>query len=143
MNNSQQKPIGRDHRGRLIYPGDMLIDIRNGQLATAYKAEYGKNDEYRVYWFNDSGVLINGVLYDIYAEVDLNLSPERTNYERYFADLGTLDQVVQCSDEICKQYDGKACTETSCPFCWWSLCFWADGPCLESFATWLEEEATI
>lgn len=142
MNNSQQKPIGRDHRGRLIYPGDMLIDIRNGQLVIAYKAEYGKNDEYRVYGFNDSGVLINGVLYDIYAEVDLNLSPERTNYERYFADKGTFDEIEDaftfrepCGSEYCE----------TCPFQAWGEWFGGGdsvGSCI-NFYDWLEEEATI
>lgn len=74
--------------------------------------------------------------------VDIDRSPERTNYERYFSDIGSLDDIVEAFAvmpclELCDE---------SCPFFNWPRNFGfsdsKDEDC-EEFILWLESKATI
>ena len=114
----------RDSRGWIVYEGDVLTDrryvVRTAQCAVALKARRGCTVERG--WS---------------LEVDPDRSPERTNYERWFADLGTLSEVVRASYDICR-------SETRC----WCECVLdclvheAGMPgCLCAFWGWLGETA--
>lgn len=64
--------------------------------------------------------------------VDLDASPERTNYERYFSDLGTREEVREAAASTC---DDAICRD--CPFDgapWW---------CYDGFYRWLDEKAVV
>ena len=72
--------------------------------------------------------------------VDLENSPRRTNYERYFADLGSRDEITQAVEDACFETDSLACRHC-CPFDDWD----EEDPtlCMTGFLNWLDKEATV
>lgn len=111
-------PMPRDSLGRIVYVGDVI-----GNETTV--AEVGMS--YTIVVAHPSGV--STALIASFVAVDLAASPEHTNHERYFADLGTRDEVVSAFDAINCQADGISCFE--CPFeliagecCCWP--YWLD-----------------
>lgn len=111
-------PMPRDSLGRIVYAGDVLA--------------CGATVE-RILPSGGIGVVFpsGGVsgFSSCYETVDLASSPEHTNHERYFADLGTREEVVAAFYAINCQADGIGCFE--CPFeliagecCYWP--YWLD-----------------
>lgn len=117
----------RDSLGRIVYVGDRLLALGEVDLIAG-------------------GKLIIGVSHGRFmvspgrAAVDLEASPERTNYERYFADLGTREEVAEAAKAIC------ACS-CECPACvlndWCETFRVESGFCLLSFCCWLNKRAVI
>ena len=97
----------RDSLGRIVYVGDRLLALGEVDLIAG-------------------GKLIIGVSHGRFmvspgrAAVDLEASPERTNYERYFADLGTRDEVVDAADSCL--FD-RSISCSGCPIDGWGAAF--------------------
>lgn len=121
-------PKHRDRLGRIVYVGDVLD---SGAKVTHIDP--------------DCDILLDArvckptpftVFYAHLVTIDLDASPDHTNYERYFADLGTRADVQNAffdePDYLC---DGPSCCDT-CPF---NL---ITGNCGE-FIDWLDEKAVI
>lgn len=106
-------PTPRDSLGRIVYAGDVLA--------------CGATVE-RILPSGGIGVVFpNGGVSGFsscYETVDLAASPSRTNHERYFADLGTRDEVVAAFHSISCQEEEISCFE--CPFRMVAgeCCFW-------------------
>lgn len=116
-------PMPRDSLGRIVYAGDSLtcgatVDcvLPSGGIGVA---------------FPDGALSGFSPLLD---SIDLASSPHRTNYERYFADLGTLSDVYDAYRSIDCHAEGWSCLE--CPF---EL---VAGNC-SRFSEWLCKEAVI
>lgn len=116
----------RDSRGWIVYAGDVLTDgslvVRTMQYGLIL--DVGRGFSIESSWSSS-------------LEVDPFRSPERINYERWFADLGTLSEVVMASYDICR-------SETRC----WCECVLdrlvheAGMPgCLGAFWGWLGDTA--
>lgn len=105
------EPFGRDSLGRLIYRGDVFIGL----------------DAEAAWWRRKE------------LTVDLEKSPKRTNYERYFADIGTLDEVIDAA------FNGSDVLCEDCPlYRWGELCgFDYEWSGCAGFGRWLEQEATL
>ena len=72
--------------------------------------------------------------------IDLASSPHRTNYERYFADLGTREEVIEAGD-ACIHDTWILCS--TCVFEDWGEVFGCrDGGC-GGFDEWLDAQAVI
>ena len=107
----------RDSLGRIVYVGDVwedgtrVISIQEGSSAR-------------------------------FAEtLDLAASPARTNYERYFADLGTRDEVRFAVSREC---NSRSCS--GCVFANWvsmAYCGSGIGFCYIPFNRWLDMKAVI
>lgn len=117
----------RDSLGRIVYVGDRLLALGEVDLIAG-------------------GKLIIGVSHGRFmvspgrAAVDLEASPERTNYERYFADLGTLDEVIDAGDScICDM--SLWCSD--CPFYRWGEAFGISPYDCIAFIRWLYEKAVV
>lgn len=106
----------RDKLGRIVYESDVLD---NGMRITFIGKRTDASD----------------------LEIDLAASPDRTNYERYFADLGTREEVqdaylshcsntAHCSDSFAFYNWGRATDEDCCFTC-------------EYFPWWLDKKAVI
>lgn len=128
----RMEPLGRDSLGRLVYPGDVLTD---GTIIIGYDPSRALLKGRLRKWFTMQ--VLAGV------EVDLAASPRMTNFQRYFADLGTMYTVIEgwedCSDLECGR----------CPFYEWGANFdvcprFSDyfSGCI-GFTEWLHEEATL
>ena len=130
----KDKPLGRDRLGCLVYEGDIVVDE-------------GVDDEepYSWYVWGESSIceltLKSGPFYDeVWANqvmVIFEDSPKRTNYERYFADLGTEDEIRS----VIFDCEGSECG--TCPFLRWGGEFHV-GPWTTcyGFPAWLGREAT-
>lgn len=116
-------PMPRDSLGRIVYAGDVI-----GKDTIVEEASL----PYTIVAAHQSGV--STALIASFVSVDLAASPEHTNHERYFADLGTRDEVVSAFDAINCQADGISCFE--CPF---EL---ISGDCF-CWPGWLDEKAVI
>lgn len=121
------RPMPRDSLGRIVYVGDRLLALGEVDLIAG-------------------GKLIIGVSHGRFmvspgrAAVDLEASPERTNYERYFADLGTLDEVIDAGDScICDM--SLWCSD--CPFYRWGEAFGISPYDCIAFIRWLYEKAVV
>ena len=84
-----------------------------------------------------------------FVTIDLAASPKRSNYQRYFADLGTFDEICRIVDEICSEEAAK--NPYQCPH-WCPLEVWtepyasifdANELCRIAFKLWLQQEATV
>jgi len=121
------RPIPRDSLGRIVYVGDRLLALGDVDLIAG-------------------GKLLIGVSHGRFmvspgrAAVDLAASPERTNYERYFADLGTRDEVVEAADSCL--YD-RSISCSSCPLCGWGAAFGTPSAYCDFFVDWLDKKAVI
>lgn len=111
-------PMPRDSLGRIVYVGDVLDG--GAVIMTILR-----DDEAKIA-FPTGGV---GFIPLRFVEICLAASPLRTNYERYFADLGTREEIVAAFYAINCQADGIGCFE--CPFeltageCWYWP-YWLD-----------------
>lgn len=134
------KPLGRDRLGRLVYVGDRVF-INSVHAAVIERTEGWPPSGFRCV-FEYDGNVYEGVSATDAALVDLETSPKRTNYERYFADIGSQETIDQAVDQICDS-QGTDCSDT-CPF--WNWEYDADVGecyCIEAFKEWLEQEATV
>ena len=117
----------RDSLGRIVYVGDRLLALGEVDLIAG-------------------GKLIIGVSHGRFmvspgrAAVDLEASPERTNYERYFADLGTRDEVVDAADSCL--FD-RSISCSGCPIDGWGAAFGMSSAYCGSFSDWLDETAVV
>ena len=133
------KPLGRDSLGRLIYFGDIFIG-----LGTEYMVHHGDEcDNQFIYSEETYPDGRNGFAAWWRCKeltVELADSPGRTNYQRYFADLGTLDEVIDAA------YNGPDILCERCPFYRWGSLYgnlddeWSG---CAGFRRWLEQVATI
>ena len=85
------EPLGRDRFGRIVYEGDRIRWMHvDGAWPPVHPVGDGKHVYFEGYdWWS----YINGE-----CIVDLELSPKYTNYDRYFADLGTMEEVLRFSE---------------------------------------------
>lgn len=109
-------PMPRDSLGRIVYEGDELDGLC---IMEGIRGSKLRLNTFCGHLTTDAGSVT----------VDLAASPPRTNYERYFADLGTREEVVAAFYAINCQADGIGCFE--CPFkltagecCYWP--YWLD-----------------
>ncbi len=131
------KPLGRDRLGRLIYEGDYVWPHKPDD---PYWIPVWREKDGRVA-FDEGFGLAEHTTWPEFVTIDLDASPKRTNYERYFADLGSLDEIKEAFDDI-EPCDPGACF--SCPFRKWgqAFCMGGTGSCL-GFKAWLNQEATL
>lgn len=73
--------VHRDSLGRIVYEGDVLT---GGYEVVEVMGR-------RIEFFDENDDACSVLAYTL--TIDLRMSPSRTNYERYFADLGTLEEV--------------------------------------------------
>lgn len=117
----------RDRLGRIVYVGDRLLALGDVDLIVG-------------------GKLIIGVSHGRFmvspgrAAVDLAASPERTNYERYFADLGTREEVADAS-ESCIYDHSISCI--GCPLDEWGATFGMPSKHCGAFDIWLDKKAVV
>lgn len=120
------KPLGRDRLGRLVYEGDVLVNKIGGGFVAWYPH---LSDEWDFFAYC--------LQFDV---VDLEKSPKHSNFERYFADLGTLEEVMDGFRD-CR---GISCYD--CPFRGWNRAFGMDysfpSQCT-GFPKWLGEVAAV
>lgn len=111
------KAMPRDKLGRIVYEGDVLD---NGM---------------RIAFVGKRSCALD-------LEIDLSMYPERTNHERYFADVGTLEEVIGAFNESCDCTPDCECWK--CPFSMWGDRFKCDSSvtCV-GFKYWLDEMAVI
>ena len=115
------EPLGRDRLGRLVYEGDFL-DIGDG-----FRWKVARPNCKLERMFDEKAI----VLYP----VDLAASPSRTNYERYFADLGTIDQIIVAYMDDVLQSDDLFWVDFQHEL-WWDYGY-------AGFEAWLKQEATV
>lgn len=126
------KPLGRDRLGRLVYSGD-VVGSESRRYNVGYFSFYN-----RAMLYNEESMLGIPVQTHLLT-VDLAVSPERSNYQRYFADLGTLDEITDavydCPDLLCGH----------CPLYHWGSLYGYGAPwqSCAGFKRWLDEVATI
>lgn len=129
------EPLGRDRLGRLVYLDDFVsIDSGCGVVLDA-------DDDGICFKFVFGGVIV--LKYHGSAEhviVDFAASPKRSNFERYFADLGTMDDVLLAQKRICLSVSGFDCVQGDCVFGSWCNSDWLG---YDSFMAWLQQEATV
>ena len=131
------KPLGRDRLGRLLYVGDYVtIGTVRAFITAPIDEVWPHNGFYCV--FEHDGSVREGASATGADFVDLEASPKRTNYERYFADLGTLSTVCVAKSKICFDTPTSDCVEGKCTFGYW--CGVGKGL---FFYDWLKEKATI
>ena len=129
----------RDSRGWLIYEGDWVRNSINNVLVRVDKT-FGNvlslSNKATLFSYHPKEPTIVSS-WSEYLYVDLSRSLTRTNYERWFADLGTLEDVKEAFDAQCDDM----CY--SCPLSHWGTYFHTEmkyGGCF-SFNAWLAEEA--
>lgn len=127
--------LGRDRLGRLVYEGDRV------RLRGVDYRIHGINIREFVALEVVGGALPIGdavirLLEDLpHYEVDIENSPPKSNFERYFADLGLREEIDSACTHICETLPSEECLAGSCVFDRWC----DDGT---SFRDWLQEEAT-
>ena len=122
-------PMPRDSLGRIVYVGDVLT-------GGAAIIKILPDDEAKIA-FPTGGV---GFIPFRFGIIDLAASPEHTSYERYFADLGTRDEVVVAADS-CLGDDSSTCDR--CPLEGWGKAFGFHPAGCAYFNRWLDERAVI
>ena len=120
-------PMPRDSLGRIGYVGDVTT---GGSMVYLAKSPYTR--------MMSQGSFFNAA--PVKLTVDLTASPDRTNYERYFADLGTHEEVARSMPHGDECLDG-ACD--SCPFDYWGKAFSMPCDYCVAFDDWLNEKAVI
>ena len=117
----------RDRLGRIVYAGDVVDALGTVEAVSGgmllFKSFLGHLP------FAAGNV-----------RVDLAASPERTNYERYFADLGTFDEVIKAADSCV--FD-KSIFCLGCPLDDWGVAFEMPYVDCGAFNTWLNETAVV
>lgn len=121
-------PMPRDSRGWIIYQWDrvrqanclypvLVLKVRESRLTTDLTDSRGIAVDPRT------------------VTIDPDRSPSRTNYERWFADLGTREEVFRALH--------KACTDgcSDCPIKDWPETAYPGASCFSSFAVWIDEMA--
>ena len=120
-------PMPRDSLGRIVYAGDVVEDG-----AIVYLVKSG-----------NVRMMRQGDFFDAEAEkliIDLSASPCLTNYERYFADLGTREEVADAADS-CLGDESRTCE--LCPLAGWGKAFGSHPFGCVYFNRWLIERAVI
>lgn len=115
-----------DKLGRIVYVGDVLEDgaIVTGILPTGLEVALRGS---------------TGGPFPASSEtVDIDASPCLTNYERYFADLGTFEAVLDAVDDDCFRHECRTCV-----FDGWGMRFGTVPADCHGFGTWLDERAVI
>lgn len=119
----------------IIYPEQIYGLLRD--------SKEGTRDVYGRIIYHDDKILITTDL-ETNSEklmVDIDHSPGRTNYERYFSDIGSMDDIA---DAFAAMPCLESCDE-SCPFFNWPRNVGfpdsKDNDC-EEFILWLESRAT-
>ena len=127
----------KDSNGLLVYTEDILIHLGNSCVITLKYDEarnmvqltsiYTESEEFDFAQFKTAEDLI------LFISNCIIVEPSGTNYDRYFADLGTRSQIVEAMQEdayfdVIKNKYQK---------CWWS---YVDGPWVSSylFPQWLD-----
>lgn len=137
--------VGRDRLGRLVYNWDIVKcgDV-HANVCEPINPRFGAGFNCK---FEFGGRRWSGYAPGATTEVDLIASFQRTNYERYFADLGTLDQVCEWVRECCKCTECCAGItwntklECDCPFFYWWQ--WSgNSRCPDGLIEWLKAPAT-
>ena len=130
--------LGRDRFGRLVYEGDrikwMFVD---GTWPSVHPVG---EDEHVYFEGYDWWTIINEC-----CIIDLELSPNHTNYERYFQSIGTIEEVKKAFFYVCA---GCAYACDTCVFKNWGENFGISDMSLHGrtcfdFTSWLEMEATL
>lgn len=121
----------KDCLGRIIYEGDIDSNILPKRVENIVSDNWVD-----VRYLVDITRFFNFPAFVL--EVDLKESPSHTNYERYFADLGTLDEVITAFLRSCT--DDMDCHE--CPFSRFGEWIDRETPSCVSFEFWLYREAT-
>ena len=93
------KPIFRDGYGRLVYPWD--VGWWNGYPHEVFGGWGGTDPD-------------APELDELFFVIDLDLSPKRSNYERYFKDLGTFQEVTYA-----QWVDSCLTINPETDRCWW------------------------
>lgn len=133
------KPLGRDRLGRLVYDGDFVHEHRRNIVFKVRKIlvivednipkySCGLEAKDAPYWIDTERAC--GWLEE--CELDFSMSPKRTNYERYFADLETIDCIGELINDDCCAEEGYR--------------FWNDFAscvCHRGAGYWLQQEATV
>lgn len=115
-------PMPRDSLGRIVYEGDELDGLC---IMEGIRGSKLRLNTFCGHLTTDAGSVT----------VDLAASPPRTNYERYFADLGAREEVeFAFFSWPCKNVDAPECV--TCPF---EL---VAGEC-RYFPVWLDERAVV
>ena len=139
------QPLGRDRLGRLVYEGDYVWPHRPDD---PYWIPVWREENGRVA-FDEGFGLAEHTTWPEFVTIDLAASPKRSNYQRYFADLGTFDEICRIVDEICSEEAAK--NPYQCPH-WCPLEVWtepyasifdANELCRIAFKLWLQQEATV
>ena len=93
-------------KGRLVYNWDVIrCDDVQAIVNEPIHPRFGRGFNYR---FRFNGISWDGHVLGSNAEVDLVASPQRCYYDRYFADLGTLDQVRALLETTCDDIEWPA-----------------------------------
>ena len=123
----EDKPLGRDRLGRLMYPGDYVWPHKPDD---PYWIPVWREADGRVA-FDEGLGLAEHITLPEFVTIDLAASPKRANYERYFADLGTLDEIIDAlrSDNSFAVFDFQLYVSS-----FGSGTSWVD---------WLQQEATV
>lgn len=130
------KPLGRDRLGRLVYQYDN-IRLMYSCDAVAWTVMKSMGLEIYVDHKRNDGRIESLIAPGDLLEVDLASSPRMNNYQRYFADLGTLDYINVCYVESVSQAndDDLFWFEFEHDL-WWHFDH-------ANFKTWLNMEATV
>lgn len=121
-------PMPCDSLGRIVYEGDELDGLC---IMEGIRGSKLRLNTFCGHLTTDAGSVT----------VDLAASPPRTNYERYFADLGTRAEVDAAREAECGDLRHESCWP--CPFRQWGSAF--SMPCWSclAFDGWLDERAVI
>lgn len=123
-------PIPRDSLGRIVHEGDVL---ESGTTIMTILTEY----EAKI-TFPTGGT--GFIPLRIMSAINLEASPECTNYERYFADLGTRAEIIRAIVSACGECD-------ECPCTIGDIIELVKGyetvGCFAPFGHWLDEKAVI
>ena len=131
--------MGTDSLGRLIYLGDWVIGLNPvyyGEVGDTFDPYDGSGLTLIV--FSDDWDYENIEPDD--SIVDLAWSPERTNYERYFADLGTFEDIIEHTEDFCD--DCFILGARNCPYYNWKRPCDSGFSCRWAFQYWLTQKAT-
>lgn len=131
------KPRGKDKLGRFVYAGDIVTD----SFGNIWRIKERLYEPYL-----DLDPLCYSTSWLIWTEsgtINLEASPKRSNYERYFADMGTLEEVLCLS----RTEAGLSCEWDceGCPFLGWGTFFGVPEHPLYcvAFAIWLRRNSVI
>lgn len=128
MTMSDKGMMPRDSLGRMVYVGDTVEG-----LGVVDEADDGGFLFFKAF-LGHLPVASRSVT------VDLASSPPRTNYVRYFADIGTREEVIEASD-VCVHDTWIPCS--TCVFEGWGESFGCRDDGCGGFDEWLDTHAVI